>query len=848
MRFQVQPLTKFLVKPAIPEELPRLMELAHNVLWSWDHTVRALFRRLDPQLWQASGHNPVLMLSQVPHTVLERAAADPRYIALYRHACDSLDAYMERRAALRKEGLIAYFCMEYGVVQCMQIYSGGLGLLAGDHLKAASDIGLNLVGVGLLYQQGYFRQALNPDGWQQERYPVNDFYTLQISQVYDAEGNEVRVQVDMPNGRIQVKVWKLAVAGVTLYLLDTNIAENPEEYRDITDQLYGGDINKRIRQEIVLGIGGLRALAALNIQPTVYHMNEGHSAFLAIERIRLLMEQRGLTFPQALEAARSNNVFTTHTSVPAGFDLFDPGLVYEYFRRYCEDGRIPFETLLSIGRRNPADTSERFSMAICALRTSSYRNAVSRLHGDVSQEMFQDMWPQVPTWEVPITSVTNGVHLPSWVNGDLAALYDQYLQPDWLERHNDPKTWEQVEEIPDAELWEVRRRRKRRLVHFVRERVTHSANQRKASAAEIRRLSEVLDPEAFTIGFSRRFATYKRATLLFRDVARLKRILNHPEMPVQIIIAGKAHPKDHPGKSFIREIYNLSRDPELSRRLVFVEDYSIEVGRELVQGVDIWLNTPRRGEEACGTSGMKASMNGVPNLSILDGWFDEAYEYSGGWAIGDRVAYSEDQDEPHALAIYSLLENDIVPLYYRDRDRGVPEQWMRRVKQSLMTISPQFNCSRMLTEYYDQLYFPAHQNWHASSKDDYAAVREHSDWVSRVAAAWDGVRFVETGSLPAKPVLAADAVPIQAVIDLAGLSPSDVRVEAVLGRVGAEGQLDETTVIAMNSAVPAGAGLYRFSAQFVASQTGRLGFAIRVSPNHSDDPLARPCQSPMKWA
>ncbi|MEZ5351163.1 MAG: alpha-glucan family phosphorylase [Bryobacteraceae bacterium] len=848
MRFQVQPLKKFLVKPAIPDNLPRLMDLAYNVLWSWDHTVRALFRRLDPALWQASGHNPILMLSQVPRSVLDRAAADPRYLTLYRHACDSLDAYMERRAALRKDGLIAYFCMEYGVVQCMQIYSGGLGLLAGDHLKAASDIGLNLTAVGLLYQQGYFRQALNPDGWQQERYPVNDFYTLPIRQVRDQNNKEIRVSVDMPHGPIQVRVWQLLVGGVSLYLLDTNLSENPEEYRDITDQLYGGDMHKRIRQEIVLGIGGLRALAAIGINPTVYHMNEGHSAFLAIERIRLLMKDHGLTFAQALEAARSNNVFTTHTSVPAGFDLFDPGLVYEYFNRYCADAGIPFDTLLSMGRQRADDSSERFSMAISALRSSSYRNAVSRLHRDVSQEMFQDMWPRVPTWEVPITSVTNGVHLPSWVSGDLAALYDQYLQPDWLERHNDPKTWEQIEEVPDAELWEVRRRRKRRLVQFVRERVAQAANQRKASAAEIRRLSEVLDPEAFTIGFSRRFATYKRATLLFRDVNRLKRILNHPDMPVQIIIAGKAHPKDHPGKSFIREIYNLSRDPELSRRLVFVEDYSIEVGRELVQGVDIWLNNPRRGEEACGTSGMKAAMNGVPNVSILDGWFDEAFEYSGGWAIGDRIPYAEDQDESHASAIYSLLENDIVPLYYKDRDRGVPEQWMRRVKQSLTTISPQFNCSRMLTEYYNHLYFPAHQGWQAASRDNYRSVREHAEWSARVAAAWDRVRFVETGSIPSKPVLAADQLPLEVVIDLAGLDPSDVRVEAVLGKVSAEGQLDDTTVIAMNSAEPTGQGFHRFSSRFVAEQTGRLGLAIRVSPNHSDDPLTRPCHSPMKWA
>ncbi|MFN7920597.1 MAG: alpha-glucan family phosphorylase [Bryobacteraceae bacterium] len=848
MRFHVHPLQQFLVRPALPESLPRLPELANNVLWSWDHTIRALFRRLDPQLWLASGHNPILMLSQVPQSALQKAAADPRYQALYRQACANLDSYAARYRESKKEGLIAYFCMEYGVVQCLPIYSGGLGILAGDHMKGASDFGLNLVGVGLLYQQGYFRQSLNPDGWQQERYPVNDFYTLPITEVKRSNGEDLHVTVDLPTGPVFIKVWQMEVGAVKLYLLDTNIAENTLAMnRDITDQLYGGDGYTRIRQEIVLGIGGLRALAAMGIEPSVFHMNEGHSAFLAIERIRVLMRQNGLSFQEAWEATRVNNVFTTHTAVPAGFDFFEPGLVYEYFNDYCEKSGIPFDALMQLGRRRRDDPAERFSMAVSALNTSSYRNAVSRLHRDVSQEMFQDMWPQLPTAEVPITSVTNGVHLPSWVNGDLAALYDQYLQPDWQERHADPRTWEQVKDIPDSELWEVHRRRKRRLVQFVRERVQHSAAARKASTAEMRRLAEVLDPEAFTIGFSRRFATYKRATLLIRDVPRLKRILNNPEMPVQVVIAGKAHPKDHPGKSFIREIYNLSRDPEFSRRLVFVEDYSIEVGRELVQGVDLWLNNPRRPEEACGTSGMKASINGVLNLSILDGWFDEAYEYSGGWAIGDRVPYTEDQDDLHATNIYSLLENDIVPLYYKNRDRGVPEAWIPRVKQALMHISPQFNMGRMLGEYYRDLYYPAHRTWQQVQKDNFAPVRERTIWTNRVFQVWDRVHFIEAGPALNNPVLAGSAIDLRATVNLAGLAPSDVRVEAVVGRVGFEGSIEDASVISM-SAVDLQDDRHVFAGRVTPERTGRMGYAFRISPNHSDDPLTRPCGSLMKWA
>jgi len=850
MKFQVLPLHEFLVRPALPANLPRLSELAHNVLWSWDHTVRALFRRLDPALWRATGHNPVMMLSQIPRNALERAAADPRYLSLYRRACERFDAYMERYEMTPKQGHIAYFCMEFGLVECLPVYSGGLGILAGDHLKAASDLGLPLTAVGILYQQGYFRQVLNPDGWQQERYPFNDFYTLPVTPVRDPadDSRDLFVSVDLPYGTCHIKVWEKKVGGISLYLLDTNIPENTvSEYRDITGQLYGGDIQARLRQEIVLGIGGLRALAALGIEPTVYHMNEGHSAFLAIERIRLLMQNHRLSFDEALEASRCNNVFTTHTAVPAGFDIFEPSLLYEYFRGFCERAGIPFDSLLRIGRRRPDDGTERFSMAMSALNSSCYRNAVSRLHRHVSQEMFQDMWERLPTWEVPITSITNGVHLPSWVNGNLAALYDQYLQPDWQERHMDPRTWDTIDDIPDAELWEAHRRRKRRLVQFVRERVHDFALQRKASAAEVRRLSEVLDPDAFTIGFARRFATYKRATLLFRDVNRLKLILNHPDMPVQIVVAGKAHPKDQPGKALIREIYNLSRDPEFSRRIVFLEDYSIQVGRELVQGVDLWLNNPKRGEEACGTSGMKAGINGVLNLSILDGWFDEAFEYSGGWAIGDRVPYSEDQDEIHASAIYSLLENELVPMYFRDRDRGVPIEWMRRVKQSLQYLSPHFNCSRMVSEYNNLLYTPAHNAWSHVTAQDFQTARDKVSFARRVREAWHQVHFVEVSPKLVNPARSGDPITLRAAVHLAGLGPDDVHVEAVIGRVGVEGHLEDTTILSVPHCEHSG-DTHVFEREYIPEQTGRLGYAVRISPNHSIDPLTQPCNSNMKWA
>jgi glycogen phosphorylase len=590
----------------------------------------------------------------------------------------------------------------------------------------------------------------------------------------------------------------------------------------------------------------MRALKAMGLSPTVFHMNEGHSAFLALEQIRVFMRDRGLSFEEAMDAARASNVFTTHTPVPAGIDLFDPGLMYHYFSELCNDLGIDFQHLMALGRRNIYDRGEHFSMAVLALNTSSYRNAVSRLHRQVSQEMFHDLWPQLPVWEVPITSITNGVHIPSWLSGDLGSLYDQYLQPDWRERFNDPGIWEQVKDIPDEELLEAHRRRKRRLISFVRARQTESALRRHASAAEVRRAGEVLDPNAFTIGFARRFATYKRATLLFRDVERLKRILLDKDMPVQVVIAGKAHPKDHPGKSYIREVVQLSRDPDLWKHVVFVEDYDMKVGRELVQGVDLWLNNPRRGEEACGTSGIKAAVNGVLNLSILDGWYDEAYEHLGGWAIGEREAYSEDQDALHASAIYYLLENEIVPTFYDSREQ-TPREWMRRMKQSLMYISPNFDCRRMVREYMTQLYDPAHLEHVRLLKGSYENVRERSRWNARIREAWDRVRFVDAGPAPPGSVTTGKPLPVRAAIDLAGLAPGDVRVELVMGRIDSSGRLEETEVMVLPP-VEQNGSVAVFGKDIVPERTGRLGYALRVSPNHFDDPLTRPCTSLLKWS
>lgn len=845
MPFEVRPLREFLVKPALPPALDRLPELGLNLMWSWNHGVRAIFRRLDPVAWKESNHNPIVMLGRVSQASLERAAADPRFLALYRRACDLLDAYLASKPASNM--LVAYFSMEYGLLDCMPIYSGGLGVLSGDHLKASSDGMVPLVGVGLAYQNGYFQQALDSDGWQQERAPVNDFYSLPLTLITNPDGSAMLVSVPISNTDIYVKVWRVDVGRVHLYLLDTNVPENTSsEFRETTHQLYGGDVHTRIRQEIVLGIGGLRVLRQLGLTPTVFHMNEGHSAFLAVERIRVLMAEQRLSFEEALYASRSSNVFTTHTSVPAGLDVFDPAMMRDYFEAYCHRADIPFEKFLALGRRGGAQPHEPFSMAISAIQTSSFRNAVSRLHRHVSQEMWEGLWPNLPVWEVPITSITNGVHLTSWINGDLANLYDQYLQPDWREGHAELEMWNQTADIPVTELWEAHRRRKRRLVAFVRERMVAAAAARNAPSADLERAKEVLDPEVFTIGFARRFATYKRATLVFRDLARLKKILTNEKMPVQIVIAGKAHPRDLPGKTLIREIVHFSRDPDLAGRVVFVEDYGIEVAGELVQGVDLWLNTPRRGEEACGTSGMKAGINGVLNLSILDGWFDEAAENSGGWAIGDRQPYSPDRDDAHATAIYSLLEHEIVPLYYEAREHGVPMRWMRRVRQCLRYVSAHFNCQRMIGEYNSEFYEPAHRKWEETARDQFAAAREFTQWSRETEQRWPGVAFTRGGVPAPSSVLNGTTIPLRAGLDLAGLSPRDVRVEAVVGRIGPRGELVETQVLTLDPLEQHGSE-YLFGRDFAPLATGRLGYAVRVAPNHCEDPLNRPTNTPFKW-
>ncbi len=710
MPFQIHPLREFLVSPALPPQLSRLDELAHNLLWTWDHNTRSLFRRLDPVLWKACKHNPVLMLGRLPQATLERAAADPRFVALYRRGCERFDSYLEKSGPDPEGRLIAYFSMEYGLNESLPIYSGGLGVLSGDHLKAASDGDIPLVAVGLLYQKGYLQQHLNPDGWQQERYPINDFYTWPVRPLLDSEGRDLFVTVRLPSGPVLIKVWRMQVGRVSLYLLDTNIPENENgDHRDITDQLYGGDIHTRIRQEIVLGIGGLRMLKAIGLNPTVYHMNEGHSAFLAVERIRWLMQEWQLTFEEALDASRNNNVFTTHTSVPAGIDLFDPGLMYDYFHEYCRDSGISFEQLLSLGRRSPHDMQERFSMAITAIKSSAYRNAVSRLHGKVTREMWGPIWPGLPDEQRPVRAITNGVHVPTWLSTELTHLFDDHLEADWRERHDDPALWTRILEIPDEELWAARSALRNFLFAFIRERARSRWKEEHVSAARVVAAGTLLDPSALTIGFARRFTAYKRPELIFHDPERLAGILTAARRPVQIVFAGKAHPADETGKHHLQQVYRRAIDPMFGGRIAFVDDYDLHVAHFLVQGCDVWMNNPRKPLEASGTSGMKASINGVPHFSIGDGWWAEGYTGDNGWLIESHPEGTgpEAADAADAAAMYDILERQIVPTFYERDAQGIPRRWLAYVRRAILSVTPRFSARRMVKEYAEEMYGPA---------------------------------------------------------------------------------------------------------------------------------------------
>ena len=840
----------FQVAPALPESLERLRVIAYNLRWSWDHDTIELFRSLDRPLWETCGHNPVRMLGEISLERLQDAASDEAFLAELDRIHYSLESYLrsqntwyrrEWSAKLPTGAQIAYFCMEFGITECLPIYSGGLGILAGDHLKSSSDLGIPLVGVGLLYQQGYFHQALNSDGWQVEKYPDNDFYIMPIQPVLTELGEPLQVQVEFPGRFISISVWKAQVGRTALYMLDTNVPQNSADDQNITDQLYGGDTEMRLKQEIVLGIGGMRALAALNIHPTLCHMNEGHSAFLSLERARMLMTEHGCNFQAAREAAAAGNLFTTHTPVPAGFDIFPLDMMRRYFSAFVETLKITMEEFLNLGRVSRTNNEEQFNMAVLAIRASHHVNGVSRLHGKVTRRMVQAGYPGFTEEEVPVTHITNGIHTRSFVSQEMAQILDRYLGGRWSQDVSGSNVWARVEDIPDEELWRVFQQRREKLVRFARVRLQQQLQQRNRPEAEIRQAKEALNPDALTIGFARRFATYKRSTLLLSDTDRLLKLLNDPQRPVQILIAGKAHPRDDAAKELIRRIFEFAHRPQARNNIVFLEDYDIMTARHLVQGVDVWLNTPRRPMEASGTSGMKILANGGLNISILDGWWAEGYNDTVGWAIGNGEEYADPdvQDRIEANDLFEILEDEVVPLFYDRGVSGLPRAWIARIKNSMRQLCPVFNTHRMVSEYAGRFYFPSTIRFTKLTADNLKRADSLVLWKQFIRSNWSNVKIEKVETVPEEggKVSVGESLRIKALVQLDKLSPTDVSVEAYHGRLGNDRQVKNGEAAELSCSGPGKNGLYTFEGKLTCGSSGLKGFAVRALPSHPDAEL-----------
>ncbi|HEV3082538.1 MAG TPA: alpha-glucan family phosphorylase [Gemmataceae bacterium] len=830
----------FTVLPHLPERLQALQKIAYNMWWCWNHEAVFLFRRIDDDLFDALESSPVKLLSAIDQSRLEQLLQDDGFLAHMDRVEDALNHYMgsptwfQESYPTARDFRLAYLSAEFGIHESIPIYSGGLGLLAGDHLKSASDLGLPLVGIGLMYREGYFRQYLNIDGWQQESYPENDFFNLPVIPETKSTGAPILISIPFPGREVWARIWRIQVGRIPLYLLDTNISQNNADDRQITGRLYGGDNDMRVRQEMVLGIGGIRALRALGKMPTVCHMNEGHSAFCGLERIRALMEENNLSFAAAREAITAGTCFTTHTPVPAGNDVFPPQLIDHYFSAYLPQLRIDRQEFMALGRQNPRDENEGFCMTVLAIRLANTTNAVSQLHGRVSRKMWRALWPDLPEAELPIISITNGVHTRTWLAPEMAQLYDRYLGVQWEERPTNYAIWKRVDHIPDAELWRTHERRRERLVAFARTRLKVQLKRRGAPPAEIVRADEVLDPEALTIGFARRFATYKRGTLIFRNLDRLLAIMNNKDRPVQLIFAGKAHPRDHAGKELIAEILHIARRQEFRRRIVWLENYDIHVARSLVQGVDVWLNNPRRPLEASGTSGMKVSCNGGINMSILDGWWVEGYAQNNGWAIGAGEEYTDlnYQDDVESRAIYDLLEQEIVPLFYNRASDGLPRGWLRVMKQSVGTVCPVFNTNRMVQEYIEKSYWPAATRYELLAGNAFKKAAELAQWRKRLAQGWSQIRVEAVDADGADPMQVGKELEVKARVNLGAFSPDEVEVQLFHGLVDTFGEIPSPRTVTMSHNGTHDGNSWIFFGKIPCRSSGQHGFAVRVLPRH----------------
>ena len=803
-----------------------------NLRWSWDSRTRDLFRWVDPDFPDEASVNPIRMLWRVSRQRLESLSQDPGFMEFLAEVHNDFRRYMtsdrwfqHRNSPLRS---VAYFSPEFGLCEGFPQYSGGLGVLAGDHIKAGSGLGLPIVGVGLFYQQGYFRQELDAEGWQMERYPILDPHAMALTL------EPHRIEVNLAGESLVAQIWRVEVGRARLYLLSSDVEENEPRMRMVTDRLYSGDEEHRIEQEILLGVGGIRALEAVGETPQIFHMNEGHAGFLGLERVRRFIMEEGLSFAEAVEASRASTAFTTHTPVAAGIHKFSRTLMERYFKSWGEECDVSFNHLMALGQEPGADDQSPFNMAVMCLRLSSYTNGVSKLHGRVSRLMFQTLWPDVPVEEVPISSVTNGVHARSWISTGMSELYDRYVLPEWSEAGDE--RWSHIESARDDELWRVKEHAREQLVLAIRRQLRESLFNSDAEGLDLEWADNVLDPRILTIGFARRFAGYKRPILLFSNRERLRNLLLSPDRPIQLVFAGKAHPDDDAGKKMIQKVVEFARDPEIRHRVVFLPDYDMAAARLLCQGADVWLNTPRRPLEASGTSGQKAAINGALNLSIRDGWWDEMYDGQNGWAILSAENYLdlERRDKVEAASLFELLEREVIPRFYDRQDGTVPREWVRMVKYSLKSLGPKVTATRMLRDYLTQIYEPLALRRDNLYDEDYQRARSLANWKARVCSGWKKVSILGIDG-DGSTVSVRDSREVEAVVHLGDLDKGDVEVQLVHGPVGEGDELYGTHAVPMTfRGTDSDRGGYRYKGSFTCEAAGRYGFTVRVVPAHRD--------------
>ncbi len=827
---------KVTIQINVPESLNMLPELARNIWWTWNYEARDLFASIDAGLWVQCGKNPVVLMEHLTMEHYDRLQQDGTFMKQYADVSNKFTAYMqegEKKASQK----IAYFSMEYGLDENIRIYSGGLGVLAGDFLKQASDDNIDMIGVGLLYRYGYFTQNLTTGGEQSDSYHPHDFARMFAVPARDENGKQIRVSIAFPGRTLHVRVWRIDVGRVPLFLLDTDVHENQSFDRFITHQLYGGDWENRFKQEFLLGIGGIRILDALGLQPDIYHCNEGHAAFTGLERLRKFVQNEQLGFYEALEVVRASSLFTTHTPVPAGHDYFSEDLLRTYMPHYADRLGISWETFMGLGKMNPQDPHEDYSMSVLAAKLAQNVNGVSLIHGKVSREMFNDLYPGYFPEEIHIGHVTNGVHYSSWTDKEWQQLYLKTFGKDFLKDVSQQSVWEKIHDVPDKTIWTLRNKRRKQLIEYIEHRLLNNLHRRQETPRKIYQLIEAVDENTLTIGFARRFATYKRAHLLFNDLERLKRIVNKPGMPVQFIYAGKAHPADKAGQELIRFILEVSRKKDFLGKVLFLEDYDMELGRELVKGVDIWLNTPTRPLEASGTSGQKAVLNGVLNFSVLDGWWAEGYKEDAGWQLKEEKTFENQdfQNELDAETIYNILESEIAPMFYDRNDQGVPKEWIRRIKNCIAGIAPHYTNKRMMDDYfsfyYDQL-FETSAKFHASN---YKAARDMVEWKSKVLRAWDNVSVIEKKLMgnSGKKLLLGDVFAAELVLDIDDLQTSDFGVEVVFVQKAPEDNSDIVSVFEMERVKSENKRVV-FRSEIPAQRTGAFNYAFRMYPVHPD--------------